>query len=247
MSDRLFCVKPSCRAFGRHLPDCDGQDCRGCQRRPAADGLRLCQVDIQWMGENALAAADLYDELALRLVGGQGGGDKVSGTPGSRLPDQRAISARSDIYQTLTLIVGVIVAERGFAPPTRRTVQERPGGFIGPMPLVRVPDDRPAAYARLIATSVTWLAAHPQAGDFSDALSDLARGLPRSVAYPNGASRRELHKNCPMDGCAGKLMAVMRPHDAVLPPEVFCSAEEPHRWDATQWKQLDRLVARRAA
>jgi hypothetical protein len=185
----------------------------------------LCTPHTAWLAEDAVNAAALYDELEYRLVGGQGKGDKVSGTPGARYPDQRAIDARTDVRHTLASWCRLIAEERG----------------------ATLPEDELPALGEFVARHASWLAAQPFAAEASDELHDLAHGKPRSVAYPSGSSRRELHRDCPMDECDGKLMAVMRPGDSLLPPEVFCSINDEHRWASSEWRQLDRLVSGRRA
>jgi hypothetical protein len=224
MSDRLLCATARCHSR-QHKPDCAGEECRGCLPYPAADGWYLCGLHGERIGQDALEAARLFAELEHRMVGAGGNGDKVRSEPGSKYPDQRAIDVRTEIRHTLASWCRLVAEDRGFTLPAGEV----------------------SAMGEFVAQHATWLAAQPFAAEVSDELHAL-RQKAWSAAYPSGSSRRDLHKPCPLEECTGSLMAVMRPSDAVLPPEVFCSINEEHRWASSEWRQLDRLVlARRAA
>lgn len=230
MSDRLFCAKPGCRAFGRHLPGCDGEDCRGCQSRPAADGLRLCQVDAERVGTDATTLADLYDELAHSVMpSGNGHGQPIGrSSDGPPIPRDKVVAIRTEIRHVLVSVCRMVGEERGF----------------------RLPADEVSAMGAYVAKHATWLAAHGAAGEVADELGSLRRRA-WSIAYPNGTKVVEVGP-CPRDFtgelgeaemCAGTLRAIMRPRDeGLLPSEVACSDDPSHRWASSEWRQLDRLV-----
>lgn len=227
MADEL-CLNPRCRSQ-RHEPTCTEKECATHPARPAADGLRLCAGHAKAISEDATMAAELHAELALNLVGGQGQGDKVSGTPGPRYPDQRAVEARTLIRHTMASWCRLVAEERG----------------------VTLPADEVVAMGAFVALHATWLAAQPFAGECSTEVGELAHGLPRRVAYPNG-TRVVPVGPCPRTledetTCPGTLKAVVRRADSLLPSEVVCDADDTHRWDSTQWRQLDRLVSGRRA
>jgi hypothetical protein len=188
---------------------------------------------VAWLGEDSIAAARLHGELAQRLLGGQGIGDKVSGTPGPQYPDQRAVEARTLIRHTLAAWCRLIAEERG----------------------VELPADQVVAMGEFVALHASWLAAQSFAREASDELHELAQGKPRSVAYPTGTHvvtvgccpREVPDEHGEPQCCPGTLMAVMRRADSLLPSEVACDAHPDHRWDSTQWRQLDRLVGGRRA
>lgn len=252
MGDRPLCVNPTCR--GRdHGPDCADGECRGCLARPAADGLRLCATHVRWLTRDAHALAALHDELALRLLGGRGGGEPVSGTAaGAPVPDGAVVDMRSMVRRTMISWSLLIAEERGFSLPMRTTIHERPPGFIGPMPLRREPADTMADLATFIVRSATWLAATPYASDVSMELDELRRAA-WSVAYPSGA-RRISPGRCPepaarpddligpMSPCPGALVGIMRPTDSLLPSELICSADPEHRWTSGEWRALGRRI-----
>jgi hypothetical protein len=235
MSDRLFCAKPNCRAFGRHLPDCDGEDCRGCQPRPAADGVLLCQVDLERIGTDATTIADLYDELAYSVMPtGNGQGQPIGRScDGPPAPRDKVVNIRTEIRHVLASWCRLVGEERGH----------------------QLPADEVSAMGAYVAKHATWLAAHSAAGEVAEELSSLRRRA-WSVAYPNGTKVVPVGP-CPREAvlsyeqtepCAGTLRAIMRPRDeGLLPSEVVCDTDPEHRWSSSEWRQLDRLVARRAA
>jgi hypothetical protein len=245
----LFCAKPGCRAFGRHLPDCDGGDCRGCQPRPAADGLRLCAVDTDRIAEDAngspdrIGLAQLYDELQYSVMpSGSGRGQPIGrSSEGPPVPRDKVVDIRTEIRHVLAATCRRISEERG----------------------IQLPADEVSAMGAYVAKHATWLAAHSVADEVADELSSLRRRA-WSIAYPNGTKVVEVGP-CPRDvttdfvngkgwhitetrPCLGTLRAIMRPRDeGLLPSEVVCDTDPEHRWASSEWRQLDRLVARRAA
>jgi len=224
MAEPLLCLLQSCRIPGRHGEDCEGGDCRGCQRARAADGLRLCTRDTERIGQDAIAAAELYDELALRLAGGSGSGEPVSGTSDTtRLPNPAAVEARATVRHVLVGWCRLISEERGFL----------------------LPPDTVEAMAAYIMVSATWLAATDYAAEVADELRDLRRQAWR-VAYPSGARVIEIAP-CPQPGCGGTVKAIVRPKDSLLPSELVCDACEEHRWPAGQWHSFRRAVKARVA
>lgn len=239
MSERPLCVNPRCRIPNRHAPTCAGAPCRGCLVAWAADGLRLCPVDVTRLGANAVKAATLYDELALALRPTTAGGGHSANAPGPASPPRDPVmDARADIRAVLTSWAKLVGEERGIELPWRWVVQILPDGFIGPPARVRRPDDTIAAVGRYLAKHAEWLAAQEFAGEAADELADLA-GRAWGLAYPSG-TRTVVVGPCPL--CDGTLTAIVRTVDRVLPSEVVCDAEDEHRWAADQWRQLDRLV-----
>jgi len=245
MSDRLFCAKPNCRAFGRHLPDCDGEDCRGCQPRPAADGLLLCIVDTERIGTDATTIADLYDELAYSVMpSGNGQGQPIGrSSDGPPAPRDKVVNIRTEIRHVLASWCRLVGEERGH----------------------QLPADEVSAMGAYVAKHATWLAAHGVAGEVAEELGSLRRRA-WSVAYPNGTKVMEVGP-CPLPPhmvveelaagfigpprlveVAGMLRAIKRPQDeGLLPSEVVCTVNPEHRWAPPEWRQLDRLVSGRRA
>lgn len=197
-----LCVNPRCAIRGRHQPDCGIDDCWGCLPRPAADGLRLCQVCTERLGEDIAEAADLYAALGDRLAHPGSAGAGVRTVPGSRQPDQATVEARAGIQATVVMLAKLVSAERGFSLPSRWRVrqQELPTGFIGPPNRYRVRQALTgvADLAAFVGASVEWLAAHPRAGEHAADLHRVARdGRVRGLAYPSGGDRLYIG-DCPL-------------------------------------------------
>jgi hypothetical protein len=221
MNDRPLCASPRCRIPNRHRDDCDDATCRGCLPARAADGSRLCLLDIRRVGENATKAADLYDELALVLKA-TGAGGHTSSKPGPGGPPRDAVvDARATIRHVLVAYCRLISEERGIALPGNDT-------------------DQLAAY---VAMHAEWLAASDYAAPAADELAGLA-SRSYGLAYPSGSKRVEVGP-CPL--CAGTLTAYVRVADSLLPSQVTCDTTEDHQWPADQWRALDRLVQRKKA
>ncbi|HEY4375505.1 MAG TPA: hypothetical protein VGM93_00030, partial [Acidimicrobiales bacterium] len=229
----LLCARATCRD-PRHQPGC-GDQCQPHPARLAADGLRLCQPHTDDLAKHPVQLADLHDELGLALMPG-GGGERVGGRGdnGPPAPRDRVVAIRTEIRHTLVSWCRLVADERG----------------------IQLPQDAMTALGGYLRVHAAWLAAHGAAGEVSDELDGLRRRA-WSVAYPGGTRVTEVGP-CPYGrverlpagfigparqlGCAGTLRAVMRPTEQLLPSEVACDAEVEHRWDSTQWRQLDRLV-----
>jgi len=232
---RLLCASPRCLAPGRHHTDCPREQCAGCQPRQAADGAYLCPLHTARIGEDAQTiGGTLYHDLSLMLRNATAAGQRVSGSSTAVGINDDAAEARKLIRHVLVSWVKLICDVRGVHPPA------------GHLTLI----------GAFISRHHTWLAAQTFAGDCSAELHDLAYGTYgcphcdwrvscRRTAYPTGARVGDLKHGCPL--CPGHLKAIMRPQDSLLPHEVCCDGEQPHRWDSTQWRQLDRLVAKVAA
>jgi hypothetical protein len=240
----VLCFNPRCRIPGRHADDCDGTDCRGCLKGWAADGSRLCQVDIRRLGESPVKAAELHGELELVLKAA-GSGERASSKPGSGTPPRDAVvDMRAEIRHVLVSWCRLISEERGMRLPGRFVVQRRAGrlsGFIGPLNRIWVDDDTLPAIGAYVARHAEWLAATEYAGEAADELAGLVSRA-WGLAYPSGTRKVEVG-GCPR--CDGTLTAIVRPVDSTKTTEVVCDGEQPHRWDSTQLRTLDRLVMAR--
>lgn len=216
----LACSAPRCRAFGRHLEACATDDCKGCQPRLAADGLRLCEVHVRRLGEHAHQAADVYTELALALLTSGRPDERTSGSKerGAVL-NERAVQARTTIRHTLVSWCRLVSEERG----------------------ITLPNDDITSLASYVAKHAQWLGAHPAAGECSDELEELARGKPWRIAYPTGARVVEVGA-CPLDGCGGTVRAILRRTDSLLPSELVCDTDGSHRWSAEKWRAFARTA-----
>lgn len=221
----ILCGSVRCRALGRHRSEC-ADDCRGCLPRPAADGRNLCEVCTRRIGEDAVAAGELYVELEWVLGRSQGRGEKTSGSKERGLiVNERAVEARTLIRHTLVSWCLLICEERAISPPQ---------DFVSAMGLY-------------LDKHQVWLSAHPAAGDCSGELWELAHGKPWRTAHPNPVTIVGLGR-CPMPDCPGTITAVVRKGDSLLPSSVDCDQRpedgvlEPHSWPwgSDEWKVLKR-------
>jgi hypothetical protein len=245
----------------RSRPTCVSLRCKRDQDgnptpRLAADGLRLCTICTNMVGEDALVAAVRYRQCGLVLTATGAAGEKTSGSkdPNTQL-NLRAAAARRDIQRVLSDLAVLICHQRGFTWPTEVRAADRPPGFIGPMPLVRTRVYRLPAVARFVATSAQWLAAHEQADDHAQLLRELATGDAYRVAFPSGVRKFVIRDpngayiDCPktLDGtdlpCPGVLWTILRPDDG-LPSEWLCNHDEQHFWPASEWIKLGKRLRR---
>lgn len=175
-----------CGMRGRHSPDCEGDECRGCLRRPAADGLRLCEVHTERIGEDAQVAAELYRDLCLMMIRQGGVNERTSGSStAAPVPDDAVMDARHAIRSTLVRLTRIIVDERGITAPTVTIEGHR---FV---------DTATATLSGFVARHAQWLAAHRDAGRHSRDLHDATHGPVRALAYPHGSDRLYIG-DCPL-------------------------------------------------
>lgn len=240
----------TCRIPKRHLPDCTDEQCRGCLPALAADGLMLCRYHAERIGADALEAAALDPDLALALTGqGEPG---VRGDHGGLSLNDQAAEARTMLRAILSGWCRLIAEERGITLPGawRWMLQPLPDGVEGPLVTFRRfhVSESIEALARYVVHHGQWLAAHPAAADCSAELRDLLRQC-RAAAYPSG-TRIVPVGLCPVvddDGmpCDGKLRAMIRPGESLLPSAVGCDVDEAHRWAASEWRALGRTMGQR--
>lgn len=221
MSD-LLC-SATCRIPNRHRDDC-ATDCLGCLPGRAADGVNLCQFHTDRLATDATGLAQLYDELTYSVMPSGGSSNQPIGrsSDGPPAPRDKVVDIRTEIRHVLASWCRLVGEERG----------------------IQLPADEVSAMGAYVAKHATWLAAHSVAGEVADELGSLRRRA-WSIAYPNGTKVVEVGA-CPSN-CTGTLRAIVRPADVLLPSEVVCDLNPEHRWDSTRWRELDRLVARRAA
>lgn len=81
----LSCVAPRCAIPRRHVPGCDGDQCRGCLPALATVG-RLCERCHQRADSTLVDIGELYVRLDDALIPALGAGQKVSGTPERTAP-----------------------------------------------------------------------------------------------------------------------------------------------------------------
>lgn len=219
----------SCAAYGRHGPQCpDESACRGCLPRQALPGRRLCAVHAERIAEYALEAPTLWAELAERLLGGHGNGERISGSSsGAPAPDEDVMTARDEIRLLLIRLTRLIVGGRGITPPARQVGRHT---FVA---------TDPVRLGRFVARHADWLAAHPRAGEHVDALRAAVRGRNRALAYAGGRERLYIG-DCPLvvTGDDGQeRVCGTRLHQAADQPLIECTGcgtretiEQWQRW-----------------
>lgn len=174
----MLCIADHCGIPHQHIADCPNPSvCRGCLPRPAADGLRLCEVDVRRMVEDARISPVLYHDLGLNLIRRGRGGERVAGSSsGAPVPDDEVMEARQSIRATLVALVRLIAEERG----------------------LHLPADEISELGGYVAHHAVWLAAHGAADEHARDLRDVA-GDPRTrrLAYPAGTDRLYIG-DCPL-------------------------------------------------
>lgn len=212
----VFCAAPLCLDRTRHTITCE-PGCPGDWPREAAPGLGLCWPHHDQLARNALRAGEVYTELLLQLSPAGGStGPSVSGSKDVGLDlNPRAVAARDRVAGVLTAWARLIVDERGFQPPA----------------------SSPTALAPFVARSVSWLAAHPAAGDCYDELRELAYGEPYRVAFPSGTRVRTLG-DCPRPECPGLIRVYLRTAESLIPAGVECTDDRSHQWPRHRYLDL---------
>jgi hypothetical protein len=220
----LACAAPRCAIPRRHQPGCDTDGCRGCLPALAQDGLRLCPLHTTRIATDALRCAELDHEIEQVLASSGQAGERTTGTADhGTVINERAVDTRRDIRAVLVSWCKLVTEERGHTRPPNNL-------------------DAIAAY---LAANNKWLSAHPAAGDCSGELADLQRRA-WSVAYPTGA-RIWTVGPCPAPGCDSTIKVVLRASDSVVPSELVCDADPPHRWPYSQtaWRRLGHQINER--
>lgn len=225
MSAQALC-QANCAMTGRHV-DCADHYCRGCQPRRAADGLLLCTLHADRLGQDAMAAPVLYDDLTTALLGRRGAGEKVSGSSsGAPVPDDAVMAARAEIRSVLVRLAKRITSGRGVRAPSS-VVRG-----------VRYAATDAQTLGRFVATHAVWLAADVDAGRHADELGRAVHGRNRALAYPSGGDRLLLGE-CPLtvyvDG--EEIVCGTRLYQTAERPLVTCggcgaseTAEQWQRW-----------------
>lgn len=232
--NELLCASPRCKPPTRHKPDCVGDPqnpCRGCLPARAADGLRLCWFETERLGQHPVEAAQLRTELGLVLVSaglGDGIGQK---NPGRGLNlNPKVVEHRTTIRHVLAAIAKRIADERGLT----------------------LPADNTHAIAEFVARHHMWLAAHRDAGQFADELSELV-SVARALRQPSQTRIIEIGP-CPQtvvieadddeeemrSPCKGVVRALLRTEASLLPSAIQCDADDEHTWASHQWRHLGR-------
>lgn len=165
-----LCVSPECNFPGHHDDGCEDDDCRGCGKAQAADGVYLCRLCVKRLGHDAFNAAWRYEALG-RVLTGQGGSGEFGYAKGENAGlslTPAAVELRSAIRTTLVAIVRVIGEERG----------------------ITLPSDHVESMATFILTHQEWLAAHDAAAEHAKDLRDIATDPAAfRMAFPSSSDR----------------------------------------------------------
>lgn len=190
----------------RHAPDAP---------REPAPGLMLCWTCRDDIVRYTQAALDVHGEQLDRQAWGAGTSyaPRVRETRERQLViDPGKVERRTEIGHVLGSWARLVLDERGFAP-----LRPRADELYEYLARGRV-----SIAARIITTSATWLAAHPEAASCRDELRGLVVQTPSSVWYPVGV--------CPT--CGDVALGRGLGEGAA---EVACSADADHRWVGREW------------
>ncbi len=215
----------------------DREDKSRTDPRPAADGLRVCWVCRDRLGEYLASLPGLAADCEQAMIRATGLHDKVSGTSEPGLPlNLAAGDARAQLLAVLAEWAGMVADERGIRPPGAWGLCEMPHGFIGPANRVYRYRSDAVATAGYLRRHLDWLCAHPAAGDLCAEVGDLVH-IADKAAYPD-PPRRRLLGPCVVVGCGGLITANVyldRPERSA----VVCDVEpEAHRWGRDRWHEL---------
>jgi hypothetical protein len=224
-----LCQVPGCGARGQHRPDCaDGDACRGCAPRQAADGLRLCALHAERIAEDALEAPNLHEALGRVLIRPGSQGERTTGgATGAPVPDDAVMDARHAIRSALISLTRLVAGQRGLSTPRLRR---------GAHTWV---DTSPAALGRYVARHALWLAAHRDAADHAMLLNAVTRGPVRRLAYPSRPDALYIG-DCPLvwvDEAGAEYVCGTRLYQSAARPLVRCpgcgtdeTIEQWQRW-----------------
>lgn len=110
-----LCAIPGCRIRGRHLPDCDGDQCTGCLPRTTDEGL-ACDACMDRPAGHLAEISELTPDARLVAAGLVRRGDSSAGSnkPGSRSPrNDGATDTLDQIHNQLARACIRIATHRG--------------------------------------------------------------------------------------------------------------------------------------
>ncbi len=151
-------------------------------------------------------------------------GEKVSRQPGRGISlNSSAVEARDFVRARLLAWSDLVANERACAAPDRSV----------------------AAMAAFLHRHAHWLCAHTAAADVVAEIAETAATAKRA-AYPHRVRKFRVGP-CVEQRCGGSLVAVIQPHEQLLPSELRCDVDPEHAWPAHRWRELDRQVSRQNA
>lgn len=217
LSAATLCVRDSCSLPRRHQTGCDNAEnikedgCQGCLPAQAADGLKLCSLHTERIGEDALLCARLHTDLELQLRR-QGCGEVTSGSRDkSNMPDQQVMDARFHLHALLAGMVELMTFERGLSVPGLK-VSTRPtrDADRSEQGTARQKASEVEVLAALVVRHAEWFAARDDAGKHSLALNEACHGKVRlrkgdeakvsiwSLCYPTRSKDFQEIGTCPL-------------------------------------------------
>lgn len=188
-------------------------------RRRVVAGSKLCRACRDNLAAGLETLPGLYNECGRLLGGSDQPRDRTSGGPMPGMPfNAAAADVRAGILSGLGSWSGMVVQERRVTAP-QRTV---------------------SALATFLGKHVDWMAAHVTTTEATEQVAQLVWSA-RRVAYPNPVRRVPIGA-CVEVGCAGELVAFVRPEEPLQPAEISCDTDPCHSWLGHQWIQLSRRM-----
>lgn len=207
-----------------------GERCRSCEhdvarmRQAGQDRLRVCGSCFDQFRQNLTSLPRLFRQCEEMLTVSPQKGERVSRQLGRGISlNSRAVDARDSLRVCLRAWSDLVAAERNCAAPDRSV----------------------DAMAAFLHRHARWLCAHAAAGDVVAEITGAAATAKR-VAYPS-RTRKFRVGSCVEPQCGGSLVAVIQPHEQLLPSELRCDITSEHTWPAHRWRELDRRVSRQNA
>lgn len=191
--------------------------------RTQQNGLCVCESCFAEFKRNLISLPRLYRQCEEMLTVSPQKGEKVSCQPGRGISlNSSAVDARDSLRARLLAWSDLVAVERGCAAPDRSV----------------------DAMVAFLYRHAFWLCAHTAAGDVVTEVAETAATAKRA-AYPKGTRKFRVGR-CVEPQCVGHLIAVIQPHEQLLPSEVRCDVDSEHAWPAHRWRELDRRVDRQS-
>lgn len=200
------------------LPGCGEYDIRNrLVPSEAAPGLRLCWKHRDMLAQRARRAALMWYQLGEKLAGASSSAlePKVRATriPGLDL-DEKIVERRAGIMTCLATWAGYVAEKRGLPAPEREPVAL--AGFL--------------THPR----NTDWLAASQAAAEAVAELQECVYGQPEPATVQPSLT-------CP--SCDGRVRGALRVLPAAAGGVLACDLDDQHRWEASQWLELRRLIS----
>ena len=195
--------------------------------RQALDGLYLCQGHRNELESLVAEMPARYGDLGRILsAGSRRGGQRVSGTPGSRVPINPAIAdQRAQINAVMVSWCALVRDERGTDGPDRSGIEHA---------------------CTWLLQHIEWCAGHRWVDEMLGELRQLA-GKSWAVIDPDGSKRITIGpciSTTDEGPCDGTLYATVRADDDPKPSIIYCGTCEFEKL-SHEWLKFSRLYDRR--